>query len=233
MITPAISVLSAVEGLEVATPVLPAVRRAASPSSSSSRSSSCSAAARAASARIFGPVMLRLVRHASRALGVSQIVREPGVLAALNPLLRRALLRRTTAGTASSCSARSSSSSPAARRSTPTWATSARGRSASPGSSSCCPALLLNYFGQGALLLRDPVGGGEPVLPHGPGVGARTRWSCSRPPPPSSPRRRSSPARSRSRSRRCSSATCPRVRDRPHLGARARADLHPGRQLGC
>ena len=27
------------------------------------------------------------------------------------------------------------------------------------------PALLLNYFGQGALLLRDPDGGREPVLP--------------------------------------------------------------------
>ena len=39
------------------------------------------------------------------------------------------------------------------------------GRSASPGSRSCFPALLLNYFGQGALLLRDAGGGREPVLP--------------------------------------------------------------------
>ena len=46
----------------------------------------------------------------------------------------------TTAATASSCSARSSWSSPAARRSTPTWATSARSRSGGPGTASCSRA---------------------------------------------------------------------------------------------
>ena len=46
--------------------------------------------------------------------------------------------------------------SPAARRCTPTWATSAACRSASPGLWFVLPALLLNYFGQGALLLADP-----------------------------------------------------------------------------
>ena len=45
-------------------------------------------------------------------------------------------------------------------------------RSASPGSALVLPALLLNYFGQGALLLDDRGGGREPVLPAGAGVGA-------------------------------------------------------------
>ena len=51
----------------------------------------------------------------------------------------------------------------------PTWAISAASRSASPGSSSCMPALMLNYMGQGAMLLSlDPAAGDrdgqEPVL---------------------------------------------------------------------
>ena len=39
------------------------------------------------------------------------------------------------------------------------------------------PALLLNYFGQGALLLADPARPQQPVLPAGPGVGSGCRWS--------------------------------------------------------
>ena len=38
----------------------------------------------------------------------------------------------------------------------PTWVTSARPRSASPGSALVLPALTLNYFGQGALLIGNP-----------------------------------------------------------------------------
>ena len=34
------------------------------------------------------------------------------------------------------------------------------------------PALVINYFGQGALLLAQPEGGREPVLPDGAGLGA-------------------------------------------------------------
>ena len=37
-----------------------------------------------------------------------------------------------------------------------TWATSASGRSRSPGPALVLPALALNYMGQGALLMRDP-----------------------------------------------------------------------------
>ena len=38
----------------------------------------------------------------------------------------------------------------------PTWATSARSRSAWPGSPWSCRRCTLNYFGQGALLLKNP-----------------------------------------------------------------------------
>ena len=68
--------------------------------------------------------------------------------------------------------------SPAARRSTPTWATSAGSRSASPGSASCFPALLLNYFGQGALLLaRHRRPRANPFYALVAAAAARTRWS--------------------------------------------------------
>ncbi len=52
------------------------------------------------------------------------------------------------------------------------------------------PALLLNYFGQGALLLIEPARRRAAVLPAGAGLGAVSRWSCSPPPPRSSRRRR-------------------------------------------
>ncbi len=43
------------------------------------------------------------------------------------------------------------------------------------------PALLLNYFGQGALLIRDPGRHREPLLPDGAATGRSTRWSSSPP----------------------------------------------------
>ena len=134
----------------------------------------------------------------------------PAVLAAINPRHAVRFFLVTTAGTASWCWARSSWWSPAARRSTPTWATSARGRSGSPGSLVVLPALLLNYFGQGALLLAQP------------GRVARTRsTSCWRPRLGALPAGGARHGRhrdrlaggdlrapSRSPARRCSSATC-------------------------
>jgi KUP system potassium uptake protein len=120
VITPAISVLSAVEGLELAAPELePSSCR--SPSRSSPRSSSCSAAARRASA----PCSARRRSCGSSASrcgsrGSARAARAAGVRTRL-----RVRFFRTTATTASSCSARSCSASRAARRSTPTWATSA------------------------------------------------------------------------------------------------------------
>ena len=61
-----------------------------------------------------------------------------------------------TRPSASPCSAPPSSPSPAPRRCMPTWAISAGCRSSSDGSPSCCPRSMLNYFGQGGLLLADP-----------------------------------------------------------------------------
>ena len=120
IITPAISVLGAVEGLEVATPALerfvvpitvvilsrssrPAPARRGSAASSARSCSSGSSPSRCSACR-------------SRSCA-------PGVLARST---RHAVASSSThGGTASSCSARSSSWSPAARRSTPTWGTSA------------------------------------------------------------------------------------------------------------
>ena len=124
MITPAISVLSAVEGLEV---VEPEPRRASSSrsrSSSWSACSSCSGAAPARVGKVFGPIMLVWFAVLG-VLGLSPAsCDDPEVLAALNPLHGVRLLARATAATASCRSAASSWWSPAARRSTPTWATS-------------------------------------------------------------------------------------------------------------
>ena len=62
------------------------------------------------------------------------------------------------------CSARCSWSSPAAKRCMPTWDTSASARFASPGSRWCCRRCLLNYFGQGALLLSNPEAAEQPFF---------------------------------------------------------------------
>ena len=156
MITPAISVLVAVEGLEIITPRLhPFVvpidardhRRAVRDPE---------AAAPRASALFFGPVMCVWFVVLARARRDRRSSSNPAVLAALNPALRDRVRRRRTRRRRSSRSAPSCSRSPAPRRCTPTWGTSARRRSGARGSSFVMPALVLNYFGQGALLLADP-----------------------------------------------------------------------------
>ena len=63
------------------------------------------------------------------------------------------------------------------------------------------PALVINYFGQGAVLLRDPTAAENPFYRMAPNW--RSIPLCSSPPQRrSSLRRRSSPARTRSRCRR-------------------------------
>ena len=52
-----------------------------------------------------------------------------------------------------------------------------------------CPALMLNYFGQGALVLRDAAAIKNLFLPAGAGFTCCLRWWCWPPPPPSSRRR--------------------------------------------
>ena len=70
------------------------------------------------------------------------------------------------------------------------------------------PGLLLNYFGQGALLLKSPSATDQSVLRDGVARGTALPGRASRRRPRSSPRRRRSPARSRSRARPCSSTCC-------------------------
>ena len=144
----------------------------------------CSLIQRHGTARVgalFGPVMLRLVRRPSRVLGRRRRSRRrPAILLALNPLLRRATSSRdhgwhgflalgavvlaVTGGEALYADMGHFGKRPI--------------RLAWFGV--VLPALVLNYFGQGALLLRDPERGRQPVLPAGPGLGCSTRWSCSR-----------------------------------------------------
>ena len=207
VITPAISVLSAVEGLEVAAPSPGAVGRAAD------RRHPDGTVPRAASrdrprGRRLRPDHARLVRqHRARGSAVGRRRSRRSW-----PRSTRSTPSASSSTTASctgfSCSARSCSASPAARRCTPTWGTSACGPSAWPGTAIVFPALLLNYFGQGALLLatcRDMAGPAPPRASSPPsGRSTRssrrrcsTRWCSSRPPRPWSRRKRSSPAPSR------------------------------------
>ena len=180
MITPAISVLSRGRG--------PRGRHAAA-----SRLSSCRSPWRHPGRAVHDPAARhgadrRACSGRSWWCGSSRIGRarrprassgSPQVLAALNPLLRGRLLRATD-GTV------------------PSWSLGAVFLAVTGGEALYAdmghfgrrpirlawfclvlPALLLNYFGQGALLL-DPSGRRrEPVLSPGAGVGAATRWWCS------------------------------------------------------
>src|SRR6185503_9418414 len=153
VITPAISVLSAVEGITVATPFLSHVVLPATivilvglflfQSHGTARVG-----------KIFGPVML-LWFGALALLGIAQIVRHPSVLVAINPLyaseffihngwhgflILGAVFLVVTGGEALYADMGHFGTRPIRL----VWF------------SLVLPALLLNYFGQGALLLEDP-----------------------------------------------------------------------------
>ena len=70
------------------------------------------------------------------------------------------------------------------------------------------PSLVLNYFGQGALVLRQPETLENPFFLMAPGLGAAADGGPRHGSPPSSPARRSSPAPIRSAGKRSSSACC-------------------------
>ena len=136
-ITPAISVLSALEGFEIAAPslsnyVLPAavvilvLLFAVQPLGTSRIGAA------------FGPVMLVWFISIG-ALGLWGVTRDPEVLLALNPLYSLHLLA-TNGMRGFAVLGGSSSASPAPRRFMPTWGISAKPRSASPGRGSCFPA---------------------------------------------------------------------------------------------
>ena len=153
MITPAISVLSAIEGLKIVTPVfepyvLP-ITVAILIGLFAAQSHGT-----AAVGRIFGPVML-LWFFVIAALGVRSIVGEPAVLAAVNPMhavhfflhngwagffVLGSVFLVITGGEALYADMGHFGRAPI--------------RAAWFGL--VLPALVLNYFGQGALLLRDP-----------------------------------------------------------------------------
>jgi len=165
MITPAISVLSAVEGLAVATPVfkpfvtpitlailvgLFLVQRVGT----------------AGIGRVFGPLML-IWFSVLALLGISQILRQPSVLAAVNPahavsffaqnewrgfLTLGVVFLVVTGGEALYADMGHFGIRPIRM----TWFFFV------------LPALLLNYFGQGALLLTDPGAATNPFYRMGP-----------------------------------------------------------------
>ena len=135
VITPAISVLSAVEGVKVAAPslhsmVLPIAVAVL--------------AALFAIQRFGTKLVGQPVRSGDGAsgspcsalTGIVEVAQHPAVLRALSPTYGAKFIVRRTGTWRSSRSARSCSRSPAPRRCTPTWATSAARRSAGPGSCS-------------------------------------------------------------------------------------------------
>ena len=139
--------------------------------------------------RLFGPVMVVWFARDRRAAA-----------SAASPRTRRSSRRSRRATPWASCPATSRSRSsrwppscsrsPAPRRSTPTWGTSAAPPITRAWLLLVFPACILNYMGQGALILGNPAQHREPVLPARPRAGRSCRWSSWRPWRPSSPRRR-------------------------------------------
>ena len=164
-------------------------------------------------------------------LGLGQIVRSPGVLAAVNPLYAVSFFAQNgwsgflvlgsvflavTGGEALYADMGHFGARPIRF----TWFTVV------------LPALLLNYFGQGALILRDPSRHRAPVLSHGAGVGAVPAGG----------------ALHRGDGHRVAGGDLGRVlahaaggaaglpaapAHRAHVGAADRADLHPQRELAA
>ena len=170
LITPAISVLSAVEGLEVA--AAGAGRRRPADRHRHPRRAVRRAALRHPPRRAaVRPGHGRLVRRAGRARACRTSSSTPACCwGSRRPTSCRS--SPTTRSRRSSRWARSCWRSPAPRPSTPTWATSGGARSGSPWFALVFPALILNYLGQGALILDDPSAVAQPVLPAGAELGA-------------------------------------------------------------
>ena len=177
MITPAITVLGAVEGLKVATPLFEAVRR--SDHRRHSRWRFCDSASwHASSWWLFGPIMVGWF-IAIAVLGISWLCENQSCS---QPSIRATPSRSSlsTGGMGSPFLGPCSSSSREERPCTPTWDISENihpGRVVCPGAA----ALLLNYFGQGALLLSNPKAAEQPFFLLAPAMGAvPTRRPCDR-----------------------------------------------------
>ncbi len=228
MITPAISVLSAVEGLEIVTPVfapyvipLTVVILIAL--------FLCQHRGTSGIGAIFGPITLFWFVVLAL-LGIRHIVQQPVVLGAISPyhalefflnngwtgfLVLGSVFLVVTGGEALYADMGHFGPKPI--------------RLAWFGV--VLPALLLNYFGQGALLLRQPGSGGQPVLPDGARLGAHPAGDpvdgrhCHR--LAGRHLRRLLPVDAGGAAR-----LQPAPQHRAHLRARAGADLPAGDQLG-
>ena len=180
--------------------------------------------------QLFGPVMLAWFAVLG-VLGLYQIVQHPGVLAALNPLYAFGLFK--VAGTQAFV----------ALGAIVLAVTGAEALYADMGHfgrlpiriawfAVVLPGLVLNYFGQGALVLHEPPALEQPVLPPGAGLGAAPAGR----------------ARHAGHHHRLAGGDLGRVLahpagdparlpaahdDPPHLGGRDRADLHPADQLAA
>ena len=172
MITPAISVLAAVEGTTVAAPslasfVVPAAVSILIGLFVVQRTGT------GRIGRVFGPVMIVWFITIG-VLGAAQIVREPSVLRAVSPgyaisffarngltgfLVLGAVILVVVGGEALYADLGHFGRKPILIG----WY------------AAVLPSLLLVYFGQGALLLREPTADPEPLLPDGPRLGARIR----------------------------------------------------------
>ena len=166
MITPAISVLSAVEGLEVATPVF---RPYVLPITIVILVVLFSVQSRGTAriGAIFGPVML-LWFLVLAALGLAQVFEHPGVMAAVNPvhgvrffarnglagfLVLGSVFLAVTGGEALYADMGHFGRRPIRIA----WFTVV------------LPSLLINYFGQGALVIADPTASEHPFFQLAPG----------------------------------------------------------------
>ena len=182
LITPAISILSAVEGLEVQAPGLQPFVIPITIDHPDRASSPCRSKGTGAVGKIFGPVMLLWFVVILR--GGRPVAGDPAAAGAGRRSTRAMRLR------ASWCEHRGQSLAVlgavflAFTGGEALYADmghfGASARSGWPGSSSRLPALMLNYFGQGALVLANPAAIDNPVLPAVSGLGACCRWSSWR-----------------------------------------------------
>ena len=171
VITPALSVLSAVEGIDVATPafheyVVPlTVVILIALFAVQSRGTAKVAA-------LFGPIMLIWFVGDRHSRARYWIAADPGVLWALNPYYGVLFPRCITAWSACSRSARCSSPSPAPRRFMPTSAISAAVRSRWPGSPSCCRRWRSTIWARARWSIAHPKAIENPFFLMYPGLGA-------------------------------------------------------------
>ena len=178
VITPAISVLSAVEGIEISAPEL---KQYVLPISVVVILVLFAVQSRGTGSvgRVFGPIMAVWFLSIGL-LGTWEIVQHPFVLLALSPsyaatlCLHHGLLAFIVLGSVVLC------------------VTGAEALYADMGHFGreairvawlffVLPCLVLNYFGQGALLIAEPEAAVEPVLPARSAAGPACRWSSSPP----------------------------------------------------